>query len=102
MSELADDWNAVRVTRAQLEAERARILLEQQPERDPDIAEIVEKSCGKRSAEDQALWDKVAVAALNGMLSCTVQPQSGADMFARDAAFLADAFMAERAKRMKD
>lgn len=42
------------------------------------------------------LRDYFAACALQGMLACRVQPQSGADMFARDAYTLADAMLAER------
>lgn len=42
--------------------------------------------------------DYFAAAALQGMLACPNQPQSGADMYARDAYALADSMLAERWK----
>lgn len=36
--------------------------------------------------------------AMQGMLACPVQPQSGPDMFARDAFAIADAMIAEGSK----
>jgi hypothetical protein len=44
------------------------------------------------------LRDYFAAKAVQGMLACSNQPQSGADMFARDAYSIADAMLAERAK----
>jgi hypothetical protein len=43
-----------------------------------------------------SLRDYFAAAALQGMLACPVQPQSGPDMYARDAYTLADAMMQAR------
>lgn len=37
--------------------------------------------------------------AMQGMLACPVQPQSGPDMFARDAFAMADAMLAEGNKQ---
>lgn len=45
-----------------------------------------------------SLRDYFAAKALQGMLAQPVQPQSGADMFARDAYSVADAMISERAK----
>lgn len=42
--------------------------------------------------------DYFAAAALQGMLACPVQPQSGPDMYVRDAYALADAMLAERGR----
>jgi hypothetical protein len=39
------------------------------------------------------LRDYFAAKALQGMLACPVQPQSGPDMYARDAYVLADAML---------
>lgn len=111
-TQMADDQDSCYVTRAQWEAERARILLESQPERDPVIKEIVENvSVGYRMEEafytdGESLWDKVAIAAIGGVVasrgfhefpSFQGVPESAA-IFGAD---VADAFMAERAKRMK-
>jgi hypothetical protein len=43
-----------------------------------------------------SLRDYFAAKALQGMLACPVQPQSGPDMYARDAYALADAMLAAR------
>ena len=42
------------------------------------------------------LRDYFAAKAMQGMLACPVQPQSGADMYARDAYFVADAMLKAR------
>jgi hypothetical protein len=43
-----------------------------------------------------SLRDYFAAKALQGMLACPVQPQSGPDMYARDAYALADAMLKAR------
>lgn len=94
--ELSEDHGTASVTRAQWETERARILLESQPERDADVAKVVD-GVAARSAEDQALWDKVAIACYAQNVQVN-REREGAAICAFDDA---DAFMAERAKRMK-
>ena len=42
------------------------------------------------------LRDYFAAKAMQGLLACPVQPQSGADMYARDAYALADAMLKAR------
>jgi hypothetical protein len=42
------------------------------------------------------LRDYFAAKAMQGMLACPIQPQSGADMYARDAYHVADAMMKAR------
>ena len=42
------------------------------------------------------LRDYFAAKAMQGMLACPVQPQSGADMYARDAYVVADAMLKAR------
>ena len=42
-----------------------------------------------------SIRDYFAAKALQGMLACPVQPQSGPDMYARDAYALADAMLKE-------
>ncbi len=46
--------------------------------------------------KDMLLRDYFAAQAIQGMLACPTQPQSGPDMYARDAYTLADAMMKER------
>lgn len=48
--------------------------------------------------EGMTLLDHFAGLAMQGMLACPVQPQSGADMYARDAYVIAAAMLAERNK----
>lgn len=97
---ISDDWSESFVTRAKWVAERARILAEQQPERNPEISEIVEKACEKHSKEDQELWDKVAITLYIERIKLNSPHDGDVDFF--ECAFSgADAFMAERAKRMK-
>lgn len=45
-----------------------------------------------------SMRDYFAAAALQGLLTCPVQPQSGPDMYARDAYTLADAMMQARSQ----
>lgn len=83
---LADDRSFAIVCRSEWEAELAAI------------------ACGKRSAEDQALWDKVAIAAIQAMASsqgANDDRKQWMGYISEDACDIADAFMAERAKRMK-
>jgi hypothetical protein len=47
-------------------------------------------------AQGMTLRDYFAAKAMQGMLACPVQPQSGADMYARDAYFVADAMLKAR------
>lgn len=107
--ELAEDWRAAKVTRAQWEAERARIAANQQATTEaqeiPHTGSMTNEeqglaaiACGKRSKEDQVMWDKVAVACYAA--GCGVSSDSQNDL-ARRAFIEADAFMVERAKRMK-
>lgn len=44
------------------------------------------------------LRDYFAAKAMQAMLACPVQPQSGPEMYARDAYVIADAMIAEREK----
>ena len=112
----ASDWIDAKVTIDQWEAERARILLESQPERDPLIREITSSaSVGYQLERDfeseevnkyeQDLWDKAAISAIGGIVASrgfheysTYQgvPENAAIFCAE----CADAFMAERAKRV--
>jgi hypothetical protein len=48
--------------------------------------------------EGMSLRDWFAGKAMQGLLACPVQPQSGPDMYARDAYALADAMLKERSK----
>ena len=49
-----------------------------------------------RLQQGMTLRDYFAAKAMQGMLACPVQPQSGADMYARDAYFVADAMLKAR------
>jgi len=52
----------------------------------------------ERAREAQALRDRFAMAAMQGLLACHIQPQSDPDMYARDAYVIADAMMEARKK----
>lgn len=111
--EMADDWQTAEVTRAQWEAERARIAESDRQFIDAhkDAPSIVvnvefpsEPACGKRSKEDQALWDKVALNLLTSFISAPIGKftnQTDSGVVIADSFELADAFMEERAKRLK-
>ena len=47
-------------------------------------------------AKGMTLRDYFAAKAIQGMLACPVQPQSGPDMYARDAYTIADAMLKAR------
>ena len=46
--------------------------------------------------DGMTLRDYFAAKAMQGMLACPVQPQSGAEMYARDAYTIADAMLKAR------
>ena len=54
------------------------------------------KPKGIPSMQELDLRDYFAAKAMQGLLSCPVQPQSGADIFARDAYTIADAMLRAR------
>ena len=93
--EIADDIasDGGTVTRADWEAERALLASEQaQP-------------LGDSEEFDQALWDKVAIAAIGGLTASDIFYNSSMFQYRPDnaaefASGIADAFMAERAKRI--
>lgn len=135
--DIAEDRETAVVTRAQWEAERARIAMqgisefaqEQENAERASIAanqqstaeareiarsgamtseeqELAEIACGKRSREDQALWDKVARDVVKAFLTAHITHYGHDNVWGREdligqAFDYADAFMAERAKRMK-
>lgn len=53
---------------------------------------------GEWDAPGMTLRDYFAAKAMQGMLACHLQPQSGPDMYARDAYVLADAMLEARKK----
>jgi hypothetical protein len=55
-----------------------------------------EKQKATRLLDELDLRDYFAAKAMQGMLACPVQPQSGADMYARDAYFVADSMLKAR------
>lgn len=105
------------VNSAQWEAERTRIAINQQATQEArEIArtgamtneeqELADIACGKRSKEDQELWDKVAIAAAPIFYQeCMIDFRHGSGFLYKetmeDVGDFADAFMAEREKRMK-
>jgi hypothetical protein len=50
------------------------------------------------TAANMTLRDYFAAKAMQGMLACPAQPQSGPDMYARDAYAIADAMLKAREK----
>lgn len=121
--DIAEDRDTAVVTRAQWEAERARIAANQQATKEAreiakgegkrfdSVEDMVEEltaiACGKRSKEDQELWDKAAIAATQAFITAHITHHGHGDNIWRMedlvscSADYADAFMAERAKRMK-
>lgn len=61
-----------------------------------DVAEVIFYSNLANALQGMTLRDYFAAKAMQGMLACPVQPQSGADMYARDAYFVADAMLKAR------
>lgn len=119
-AEIAEDYDESPVaTRPQWEAERARVAANQQATSEAlEIArtgamateeqELADIACGNRSREDQALWDKVAVALAPAVyaecckgMDATGYPENWREGVAKDWVVTVDAFMEERAKRMK-
>lgn len=119
VADRADDYLNEVVTRAQWEAERARIAANQQATAEArEIAkglgtmlnetpggltdEEFKQVGGKRSAEDQELWDKVLLQQLDKM----AKPESLYQGEFADCVAIAfertEYIMAERANRMKD
>lgn len=91
----ASDWITARVTRTQWEAERARIAAEEAPTWHIGTeTEQWREECQKQYEQD--LWDKVAVMILEKVTD-HADTIYGAATCAADQA---DAFMAERAKRL--
>lgn len=89
LDELASDWCTAKVTYKQWLSARDRLHAETLKDmREPTNADT-----------DQALWDKVAVAAL--AKSIGTYPDDSTSEQVRYCFEYADAFMAERAKRLK-
>lgn len=106
------------VTRAQWEAERARIAANQQATAeareiakgrefewcnpDEELRCKLEEYDKQQAKEDQALWDRVAIGAMHAYMA---QPEAIGDVVVEEfvgwGVEVADAFMAARAKRMK-
>lgn len=92
ISEIAADRNFSLVTRAEWEAERALLALDQaQP-------------LGDSEEFDQALWDKVAISFIGGSAADqrATWTEKGTKEIVEQASSVADAFMAERAKRIAE
>ena len=56
----------------------------------------VDESALIHNLQGMTLRDYFAAKAMQGMLACPIQPQSGADMYARDAYHVADAMLKAR------
>lgn len=55
-------------------------------------------SMGEVTHEGMSLREYFAAKAMQGLLASPIQPQSGPDMYARDAYVIADAMLAARAQ----
>lgn len=120
--DMAEDWMLAEVTRPQWQAERDRMKAMEAPKdarTTPEMIAAWKAAQGKampieqipEPTYEQQLWDRVAQSTLASMLgaiggadffvddACTQKAVSSAD-FASCAADYADAFMAERAKRV--
>lgn len=87
------------VTRAQWEAERARIAAIEGVSAAPEQANA-EAERDQRAQYEQELWDKVALDAQGMIFEAAGQTEQLVDI-ARRVGLWADAFMEERAKRLK-
>lgn len=95
LDELASDWDTAKVTYGQWIAARDRLHAE-------TLKEMIKVGGTLEVQEfdpDQALWDKVAVSAL--AKSIGTYPDDSTSEQVRYCFEYADAFMAERAKRLK-
>jgi hypothetical protein len=99
MFNVSSDFQTAIVTRAQWEAERARMAMDcvSAFSQEQDQAEQAV------SQYDQELWDKVASKTLEQLISIELgsPTETPFDLHALVACRIADAFMAERAKRLK-
>lgn len=100
--ELADDWRYAEVTFDQWEAERARIEVMEVVRASSHQANAVDES-DNQAQHEQELWEKVVIAWIGGAASdpTTRNWKNNAKEFIGTAACVADAFMAERDKRMQ-
>lgn len=96
----ASDWRLAEVTRAQWEAERARIAAMEGISAFSQEQANAEAEREKRSQYEQELWDRAALGA-----QVMIFEAAGSNMplvdIASHVALWADTFMAERAKRLK-
>jgi len=53
---------------------------------------------GYFNSNGMTLRDYFAAKAMQGLLACSIQPQSGVDMYAKDAYLIADAMLSARVK----
>lgn len=98
---LAEDWISSYVTRAQWEAERARIAAMDGISEFSQEQANAEAEHEHRTQYEQELWDKVALDAQAMIFDAAGQEEPLVDI-ARRVGLWADAFMAERAKRLKE
>ena len=103
---LADDMDSAIVTRKQWQAERQRIAMEGISQLSQEHENMTMSNDAAKQYEHE-LWDKAAINAINGLLASEAFHtystfQSNPLCAAEFGADVADAFMAERAKRMKD
>lgn len=104
--EKSEDNDTAKVTRAEWQSERQRIALEGISQFSQEQDNAIERQLRDESAKqyERELWDNVAVNTLSGMLASWPNDSEPIEFKTRnisDAMDYADAFMVERAKRMK-
>lgn len=85
--DLAEDWDRSTITRPQWQAERDRIM----------AMDTQQAMASTEPTYEQQLWDRVAISAISGLCAGAEEDYSSV---VHDAVFIADSFMAERAKRV--
>lgn len=103
LNELASDWDTAKVTYKQWLSARDRLHAE--TVKGMYVSGVLE---AQEFDTDQALWDRVAIALAPAVyaecckgMDATGYPENWCKGVAKDWVFTVDAFMAERAKRLK-
>lgn len=105
LDEAVDDFkDRIWVTKQEWQAARTAYLSSIQPARDPEIAAITDRVYGQLEAiesvsYEQELWDKAALTSLSAAMN--VYSDDATEVQIIYCFEYADAFMAERAKRLK-
>jgi len=59
---------------------------------------VIRSQCASEEEYIETLRNDFAAKAMQGLLACSIQPQSGVDMYAKDAYLIADAMLSARVK----